>query len=155
MEQAILVGGGTFRTDHPGLDVRDWSGPSPLRIILTSSGSICLEPSNNLNSGVPVIFTHNAGSEFENARIVLLDEKTDSSLQVIKYLYNEGLQSLLVEGGAEVLSHFITTGLWDEARVFTGEKCFGEGLRAPVIAGVYSESTSFSKSRLVNYYRTK
>ncbi len=74
---------------------------------------------------------------------------------MVQYLYNNGIQSLLIEGGAQILNHFITTGLWDEARVFTGDKLFHEGLRAPEITGEYLESAAFSSSRLVTYYRTR
>ena len=41
------------------------------------------------------------------------------------YLYNAGMQSLLIEGGAKVFDHFISEGLWDEARIFHGETSFG------------------------------
>ncbi len=33
---AILIGRGTLEADHPRLDVREWSGPSPERLVLTS-----------------------------------------------------------------------------------------------------------------------
>ena len=50
--------------------------------------------------------------------------RISTSLQIADYLYHEGIQSLFIEGGAEVLNHFITTGLWDEARIFTGDVLF-------------------------------
>ena len=37
-EQAILVGAGTVRADDPKLNVRDWKGNNPVKIILSSSG---------------------------------------------------------------------------------------------------------------------
>ena len=43
------------------------------------------------------------------------------------------LQSMIVEGGAYTLQHFIDEGLWDEAVVFTGDICFGEGVKAPIL----------------------
>lgn len=155
VEQSILVGGSTFRIDHPLLNVRDWSGPSPLRLILSSSGSVSMPDKFRETKGATIIFTHNAQAEFDDAEKAVLEENAVSSLQVAEYLYNKGIQSLLIEGGAKILKHFISTGLWDEARVFTGEKCFGGGLRAPEISGDFSESTSFRRSRLVTYFRTK
>jgi diaminohydroxyphosphoribosylaminopyrimidine deaminase / 5-amino-6-(5-phosphoribosylamino)uracil reductase len=154
MEQAVLVGAGTCRIDHPLLNVRDWTGPSPLRLVLSSSGSVGLQPSGSEVPGSAVVFTHNANAEVGHAVRVILDKDTSSSIQVAQYLYNTGIQSLLIEGGAQILNHFISTGLWDEARVFKGDKLFHGGLKAPEITGEYSGTAVFSSSRLVTYYRT-
>ena len=51
--------------------------------------------------------------------------------QVCNYLYERQIQSLIVEGGAQVLQQFIDEGLWDEARIFVGDTRFSEGLSAP------------------------
>jgi diaminohydroxyphosphoribosylaminopyrimidine deaminase/5-amino-6-(5-phosphoribosylamino)uracil reductase len=154
MEQSILVGAGTARIDSPLLNVRDWTGPSPLRLYLSSSGSVGFQHSDSETPGSAVVFTHNADAEINNAVRVVLDPNTASSVQVAQYLYNTGIQSVLIEGGARVLNHFISTGLWDEARVFTGNKLFHGGLRAPEITGEYSETAVFSSSRLITYFRT-
>ncbi len=37
-EQAILVGAGTVRADNPKLNVREWTGNNPVRVILSGSG---------------------------------------------------------------------------------------------------------------------
>ena len=42
---------------------------------------------------------------------------------------------MIIEGGRELLQSFIDTGVWDEARILTGNKSFGKGLSAPVING--------------------
>ena len=39
-EQAILIGAGTLRADKPKLNVREWKGPDPLKLILSSSGLV-------------------------------------------------------------------------------------------------------------------
>ena len=46
-------------------------------------------------------------------------------------LHQRKIQSVLVEGGSVILNHLIQLNLWDEARVFTGEKDFGQGIPAP------------------------
>jgi diaminohydroxyphosphoribosylaminopyrimidine deaminase/5-amino-6-(5-phosphoribosylamino)uracil reductase len=48
-------------------------------------------------------------------------------------LYERGIQSVLVEGGRQLLNSFIGENLWDEARVFRGDKSFAAGVPAPVI----------------------
>jgi len=65
-EQAILVGGGTVRVDDPKLNVREWTGPQPIKLILSSSGSINKEIAANRTNGTVIVFTHNIGVNIEN-----------------------------------------------------------------------------------------
>ena len=58
---------------------------------------------------------------------------------------------ILIEGGAMLLTHFISNGLWDEARIFTGELYFGRGVSAPVLDGKLFAKTVFSSSLLDVY----
>ena len=50
-----------------------------------------------------------------------------------------------------MLNHFISNGLWDEARIFSGEKYFEGGVPAPVLAGKLFSKTQFSSSLLEIY----
>jgi len=152
-EQAILVGAGTLRADDPRLNVREWKGNNPLRIILSSSGSINKgSVVNEINSTV-IVFTHNKDADISNAVIVKLNANVPSAFQIATYLFEAGIQSLLIEGGAKVLNHFISIGLWDEARVFTGGIYFNRGVKAPLIHGKILSQTIFSKSSLEIYLR--
>jgi diaminohydroxyphosphoribosylaminopyrimidine deaminase/5-amino-6-(5-phosphoribosylamino)uracil reductase len=150
-EQAILAGAGTIRTDDPGLNVREWKGINPLRIILSNSGLIEKESAINETNETIIVFTHNMDADIANAIKVKLKDNVASSLQVVEYLYGTGIQSLFIEGGAKVLNHFISTGLWDEARIFTGESRFNAGINAPVISGTLFSRTVFSGSILEIY----
>ena len=152
-EQAILAGAGTVRSDAPMLNVREWKGPDPLRLILSSSGSIDPGSFGNEKKDKIVVFTHNKNAEIANSVIVKLNNDVPSSLQVAEYLYKAGIQSLLIEGGAKVLNHFIATGLWDEARIFTGDKYFKAGVIAPVMKGILLSRTVFSGSILEIYLK--
>lgn len=102
---AILVGRHTMETDHPQLNVREWSGKDPERIILSKSLS-----SNNIPEGFICFSSIDA---------------------VLDHLYQEQKQSLIVEGGAQTLTAFLERGLWDEIRVETAPMLAGEGVRAP------------------------
>ncbi len=152
-EQTILVGAGTVKSDDPRLNVRDWKGPDPIRMILSSSGSVSNESAVNKANGKVIIFTHEINARFENAVIVKLKKDIPSSLQICEYLYNSGIQSILIEGGANVLNHFISTGLWDEARVFTGKNHFDGGVKAPGIRGKLLMRRIFSGSILEIYLK--
>jgi diaminohydroxyphosphoribosylaminopyrimidine deaminase / 5-amino-6-(5-phosphoribosylamino)uracil reductase len=154
-EQAILVGAGTIRADDPRLNVREWKGNDPLKLILSSSGAdLRLSYMNNAKGNL-IVFTHNTGSVIPGAEIALLKENVQSSVQICDYLYSSGIQSLFVEGGAEVLNHFISSELWDEARVFTGEVYFKGGVAAPALNLTPVSKTAFSGSTLEIFLRDK
>lgn len=154
-EQSILVGAGTVRTDDPKLNVRDWTGTNPLRMILSSSGSLYKELDPDETSGTVLVFTHNKDSDIENAIKVKLDINKPSSQQIAGYLFNLGIQSILIEGGAKVLDHFLSTELWDEARVFTGAGVFRRGVRAPQMTGDPISKTVFRGSILEVYMKNE
>jgi diaminohydroxyphosphoribosylaminopyrimidine deaminase/5-amino-6-(5-phosphoribosylamino)uracil reductase len=147
-EQAILAGAGTVLTDNPRLDVREWSGHDPLKLILSGTGSVAKGSYLNNTKGRVVVFTHNPDTVFPGGEKQILKKNIPSSVQICEYLYALGIQSLFIEGGAAVLGHFIATGLWDEARIFTGQKHFKDGVKAPVLKGLLSSRTVFDGSFL-------
>jgi diaminohydroxyphosphoribosylaminopyrimidine deaminase/5-amino-6-(5-phosphoribosylamino)uracil reductase len=147
-EQSILAGAGTLRADNPLLNVREWPGVDPIRIILSSSGSVDERSALFRIPGKNILFTHNNGNEIINTVRVKIDNNRSSASQMAEYLFNLGLQSVMVEGGAKVLDHFITTGLWDEARIFYGKAHFNEGIPAPTLNGKIHKEGIFSRSIL-------
>lgn len=102
---AILVGRTTEERDNPQLTVREWSGRSPKRIVL-SSRNACL-----------------SGIDFSKPAVP----------QLLRQLHSEGVQSLIVEGGAFTLQSFIDADAWDEIRVETSPVTFRQGTKAPDI----------------------
>ena len=53
---------------------------------------------------------------------------------ILDLLSNLNIQSVIIEGGATTINHFINTDYWDEARVLTGNKYFTNGLKAPSLS---------------------
>lgn len=147
-EQAILTGANTMRLDNPRLNVRDWAGNNPLRLVLSSSGQIDFDSALFKINGTNIVFTHNSIIKQINGLKVKLDKNRDSARQIADYLFNEGIQSVIIEGGREVLDHFISTGLWDEARIFHGKDEFRKGIRAPEISGKVLSVMNFNRSTL-------
>ena len=62
-------------------------------------------------------------------RVVLTHQRPLS--QLIEDLYQQGVQSLIVEGGRQTHESFLAAGLWDEIRVETGAITVSDGTRAP------------------------
>jgi diaminohydroxyphosphoribosylaminopyrimidine deaminase/5-amino-6-(5-phosphoribosylamino)uracil reductase len=67
-------------------------------------------------------------------------------------LQRRNIQSMLIEGGSQVLQQFLTAGLWDEARVFTSPTTFGRGIAAPTFTQDPAESFSVGEDQLDLYY---
>lgn len=147
VEQAVLVGAGTVRYDHPMLNVREWEGASPLAIVLSSSGNVNLQSIK----GRVLVFTHNDAAKIHGAEIIKLYADEPSCRQIASFLFKAGIQSLMIEGGASILNHFISFDLWDEARIFTGKTRFMKGVPGPELKGVLSEEIDFEGSRLEIY----
>lgn len=148
-EQSILAGAGTIRADDPQLNVREWKGTNPVRIILSGSGSLPDDPAVSRSIGSIIIFTFFPEKVALPGSVVLrLNHREPAAGQISEALYGWGIQSLFIEGGAQVLSHFINTGYWDEARIFHGKEPFKSGIRAPEIKGKLYSVTTFSRSTL-------
>jgi len=148
-EQAVLVGAATVRTDDPLLNVREWYGNNPVRLILSGSGSLPEKPAMSSVIGSQVIFTFYPEKVNQPGSVVVkLNNRESSASQVVEYLFQWGIQSLFIEGGAKVLNHFILNGLWDEARIFYGRQKFTEGVRAPESGGKLFREQEFAGSTL-------
>ena len=111
--QAILVGRQTALADNPALSVRLWAGRQQARVYVDASVS------RAAYEGRPGVVC------------VRLDFGRDILPQLLDDLYGQSVQSLLVEGGRQLLEGFLAAGLWDEVRVEQSPVSLGNGVPAP------------------------
>jgi diaminohydroxyphosphoribosylaminopyrimidine deaminase / 5-amino-6-(5-phosphoribosylamino)uracil reductase len=123
-EQAILIGTQTVIDDNPKLDVRDWYGENPVKIVLDQNNRI---PKESL------IFDNYTKTFVINHSVINFSKNIAS--QIIQFLFDANIQSVIIEGGKQTLQSFIDENLWDEARIFKGKKQFVDGTKAPVLSG--------------------
>ncbi len=126
--QAILVGRKTWEADKPSLTVREWYGSSPKRYVVSSQ-------SLTLPDGFHLIQTTRVEG-------------------ILKRLYEDGIQTVLVEGGAELLQSFIDSGEWDECYVEKGDLTLCRRVKAPVLsnAALKGVNTDFGQ-RMEEYVK--
>lgn len=137
-EQAILVGTKTVLDDNPRLDVRDWEGKNPIRIVLDRTGKIAGNYHVKDQKTKTIIITEQENlTYFEN----LIFENAIFDLQlpikICEILYKHNIQSVIIEGGSQTLQTFIDANLWDDARIFKGEIFLKVGTKAPNLKGIY------------------
>lgn len=139
---AILVGTRTALLDNPSLTVRGWAGPTPLRITLDRD--LRIPDYYHLKDGFvsTLIFTAREKENEPNVEYVRLDFDRPVLPEVLRHLYLRKIDSLLVEGGATLLTHFLENDLWDEARVETSPFDLTEGVLAPEMHWKYRPTVS-------------
>ena len=133
-EDAVLVGSKTAVHDNPQLNVRDWTGRNPVRIVIDRF----LKLSERLHlfdrSQKTICYNLLKHEEHPNLSLIRLEEE-DFLNALVHDLYKQKIQSIIIEGGAHTLSGFIDSNLWDEARTFVSSKTFNKGIQAPMLHG--------------------
>ncbi|MFV0553992.1 MAG: bifunctional diaminohydroxyphosphoribosylaminopyrimidine deaminase/5-amino-6-(5-phosphoribosylamino)uracil reductase RibD [Mangrovibacterium sp.] len=130
---AILIGTNTAVKDNPSLTVRDWSGKQPLRLVIDRHNRIPETHHIKDGSCETVVFS-SAKCEVrsaESSAAQALNFNQPIVPQILDWLYQHKIQSLVVEGGNQLLKSFIDANLWDEAHVYIGNSWFGGGVKAP------------------------
>jgi len=157
-EGAILVGTRTVALDDPSLTVRDVKGMPIWRLVIDKEVKSDWHSKIFQGEVETVVFADKFESQKrvpkelkDNVRIEGLDFEASVPGQITDFLFDKGVQSLIVEGGAVTLNAFLEAGLWDEARVFIGKAQFKEGLKAPKSVGTPFVTTIIEEDRLLIY----
>jgi diaminohydroxyphosphoribosylaminopyrimidine deaminase/5-amino-6-(5-phosphoribosylamino)uracil reductase len=135
-EQGLLVGTQTVMDDNPRLNVRDWEGNPPLKIILDRQNRLN-EALAVFNSSEKTIVFSERKRDFKNIHChsEVLDFSRNVPKEICNYLFQHSIQSIIIEGGAKTVQQFIDSNLWDEAFIFKGTTTFKEGIAAPKFSG--------------------
>ena len=131
-EMGILVGKNTALIDNPELNVREVDGRDPIKFMIDSELSL---PSDLkvFQAGKSVILNKKKAEQTSLVDYVLY--KDDPFESLFQYCRENEIHSILVEGGKILLDSMIEQNLWDEARIFKGQKEFKRGVTAPQIEG--------------------
>jgi diaminohydroxyphosphoribosylaminopyrimidine deaminase/5-amino-6-(5-phosphoribosylamino)uracil reductase len=136
---AILAGAGTVLKDNPELTVRLVRGRNPLRVVLDSRLSVPLEAKSLAGQGTArtLIATTPAADKEKLAALLQMGIEVavvpaDASGRVdlpplLKMLGERDISSVLVEGGAAVITSFLREGLADRVIAIIAPKIMGRG----------------------------
>lgn len=139
LHDGILVGIGTVLTDDPQLTVREWTGPNPQPVVLDSllrmpqTARLFHHPDKRC-----WILTSrdNNGKYDDQADVLTLGCRDETQPQVplidaLALLHNKGIHTLMVEGGARIITAFLRARLADAVvltiapRLIGGYKAIG------------------------------
>ena len=133
-EQAIFTGTQTVIDDNPKLNVRDWAGNNPVRVVLDQNNRIAKDSFIFDDTVKTIVFTKSeTNSATENTSFESIDFSQNIISQILNVLHQNQIQSVIIEGGLQTLQSFINEDIWDEARIFIGKTSFGKGTKAPVL----------------------
>jgi diaminohydroxyphosphoribosylaminopyrimidine deaminase/5-amino-6-(5-phosphoribosylamino)uracil reductase len=152
-EQAILVGTNTVLKDNPKLNIRNWTGNNPIRVVLDRHLKINETYFVKDNSVKTIFITERENFDsidnciFEN---VIFDNLL--AIKISEILYNHAIQSVIIEGGTKTLQTFIDADLWDEARIFKTQIKIQKGIKSPKIAIKNQVSQKILNDELITFF---
>jgi diaminohydroxyphosphoribosylaminopyrimidine deaminase / 5-amino-6-(5-phosphoribosylamino)uracil reductase len=152
-EAAILVGRNTVEVDNPSLTVRYVSGKNPIRIILDPNLSLTEDLSLFQDGEHTLVFNQLKTNSKGNVKWIQLSDYNLKNL--LNKLYQEGISSVIIEGGKRTLEYFIKENIWDEARILIGQTNLSNGLKAPILNRIPEKKQVFFKDFILYYKNTK
>jgi diaminohydroxyphosphoribosylaminopyrimidine deaminase / 5-amino-6-(5-phosphoribosylamino)uracil reductase len=141
---AVMVGIGTVAADDPILNVRHVTGRNPARVVIDPSGRMsakarCLLADDGCRRIViRAKDAKGAGKLPTGVELIELahDGTTLNPAHIIAALFERGLKTTLVEGGAWTVSSFIDAGVVDRLHVLVAPMILGSGKTGLALAPI-------------------
>lgn len=134
---AIMVGTNTAIIDNPQLTNRFYGQKQPARVLIDRQDRVPSEALIFSDSSIPIyLFCSDSVLKRtypDHVSLHPLGQDTSFLIQLLAILKQDGITSLLVEGGATTIQHFIDENLWNEAYVSLSDMDLHHGIKAPSI----------------------
>jgi diaminohydroxyphosphoribosylaminopyrimidine deaminase/5-amino-6-(5-phosphoribosylamino)uracil reductase len=159
----IFVGNNTILTDSPYLTSRIAPFSHPSKIVMDIHGRMRQLMKNNwLNENDFYFCNKSTGlatnNNKENQNTTQINIPYENYLQswafMLENLYEHNVGTLLVEGGAEVLSFLINHNLWDECMIIKTPVKLTKGVAAPQMLIKPSTKVQIGFDTWENYFNT-
>lgn len=127
---AVLVGINTLLTDNSSLNIRHPRFQKKNKVVVLDSKGRGLKNNDHLNvfkthDPEDLIWVIEKGQACSHKGPVIEVDSTRNLQNVLKSLWDLGLRSVLVEGGSQVLSHFLKEKLVQRLYVFQAPRILG------------------------------
>jgi riboflavin-specific deaminase-like protein len=129
---AVVIGVGTALSDNPQLTVRRVSGPQPARVVIDARGRLPAGAKLFAKDGVRRLVITGAGVRPPlPADIEVVDlPKADGQIApaaILASLAERGFRRVLIEGGADTVSRFLTAKCLDRLHITVAPIILGSG----------------------------
>ncbi len=163
--EAIMVGAGTACRDDPRLTVRLVPGKNPLRVVVDSTLRTPLTAAvlaNGAAAGTVVAVTERASADRcaeasqLGATVLRLPAEAEGRVDLkalLSELYAWGVRSVLVEGGAALITSLLCDRLVDRLAVCIAPKILGSGIEAVGDLGIceLTDSLALTDTAIIPY----
>ena len=130
-EDSIMIGTNTAIMDNPNLTTREVFGKNPIRVVLDQHCTLSEKLNLFNDQSQTIVFNNCKETVKDNIEFIKLDFRTKSLQPILNVLYQKNIQSIIVEGGAHLISSFLDQNLWDEVKVFVAPNHLNNGVKAP------------------------
>lgn len=129
---AVVVGVSTAIADDPQLTVRRVAGPSPVRVVIDPRGRLPDCSRLLAADGVRrIVVTGNETRRTFPAGVEVVRVGVENGgaapAEILQALRERGLRRVLIEGGAQTVSKFLTAGCLDRLHIVTAPMLLGAG----------------------------
>ena len=126
-----MIGTKTALTDNASLTTREIVGRNPVRILIDFDLKVPHDFKIFSNEAPTLVFNSLKKSEEGHVKFIKI-EKENFLDQFMQKLFEEQIQSVIIEGGSFTLTEFIKAGIWDEAVIIKNENLnLIHGTKAP------------------------
>ncbi len=151
-EAGILVGANTVEIDNPSLTAREYHGKNPVRMVIAPNG-ISAEAAVLNGDAQTVVFHQREDLKGKASHFYSEGDLIEAALN---WAFENGIQSILVEGGPTTLDTFIKAGYWDEIKRLMGNTQITSGKPAPDIRHLAPMGVvDFGPDRIYTYRKEK
>jgi len=151
-EHAILVGTQTALTDNPSLTTREVVGRNPVRILIDFELKVPLAFNMYNKEAQTIIFNSDKESIEENITFIKIARENFLE-NLMQKLFEQHIQSVIIEGGRFTLQQFIDKNLWDETIIIKNEKLhLLNGTNAPNFKAQKFETKRF-RDNTIQFYK--
>lgn len=151
-EHAILVGTQTALTDNPSLTTREVVGRNPVRILIDFELKVPRDFNLYNKEAHTIVF--NSVKESIEENITFIKIAREHFLEnLMQKLFEQQIQSVIIEGGRFTLQQFIDKNLWDETIIIKNEKLnLLNGTNAPNFKAQKFETKRF-RDNTIEFYK--
>lgn len=142
--QAILIGENTLRIDNPLLIAPNQHEDFPaVRIIVVDDVNQVSQDLRIFTDSAPIwLLSRQPNRQQWPDFVRVFDQKNWTPAEIINLLTEQGIQSLLVEGGSQLHSRFIAAGIVDQLTIYLAPLVLG-GTALPAVYGMAGSQLNF------------